>query len=39
MIQNFAECVETVVEVQQLEGLDETKIVLITDAAGLTRRR
>jgi wyosine [tRNA(Phe)-imidazoG37] synthetase (radical SAM superfamily) len=37
MIQNFAECVETVVEVQQLEGLDETKIVLITDAAGLDK--
>ena len=32
MIQNFAECVETVVEVQQFEGLDEAKIVLITDA-------
>ena len=37
MIQNFAECVETVVEVQQLEGLDEAKIVLITDAAGLDK--
>ena len=37
MIHNFAECVETVVEVQQSEGLDETKIVLITDAAGLDK--
>ena len=37
MIHNFAECVETVVEVQQAEGLDETKIVLITDAAGLDK--
>ena len=34
MIHNFAECVETVVVVQQAEGLAETKIVLITDAAG-----
>ena len=37
MIHNFAACVETVVEVQQNEGLDETKIVLITDAAGLDK--
>ena len=37
MIKNFTECVETVVEVQQQEGLDETKIVLITDAAGLNK--
>ena len=37
MIHNFAECVETVVEVQQSEGLDEAKIVLITDAAGLDK--
>ena len=37
MIKNFTECVQTVVEVQQLEGLDETKIVLITDAAGLDK--
>ncbi len=37
MVNNFAECVETVVEVQQSEGLDETKIVLITDAAGLDK--
>ena len=37
MIKNFTECVETVVEVQQQEGLDETKIVLITDAAGLDK--
>lgn len=37
MIKNFTECVQTVVEVQQLGGLDETKIVLITDAAGLDK--
>ena len=37
MIQNFAECVETVVEVHQLEGLDAARIVLITDAAGLDK--
>ena len=37
MIHNFAECAETVVEVKQAEGLETTKIVLITDAAGLDK--
>ncbi len=37
MIHNFAECVETVVDVKQDEGLETTKIVLITDAAGLDK--
>ena len=37
MIHNFAECVETVVDVKQAEGLETTKIVLITDAAGLDK--
>jgi wyosine [tRNA(Phe)-imidazoG37] synthetase (radical SAM superfamily) len=35
MINNFDECVKTVAEVKRAEGLDQTKIVLITDAAGL----
>jgi wyosine [tRNA(Phe)-imidazoG37] synthetase (radical SAM superfamily) len=35
MIHNFAECVEAVVSVKRAEGLDRTKLVLITDAAGL----
>jgi wyosine [tRNA(Phe)-imidazoG37] synthetase (radical SAM superfamily) len=37
MIHNFAECVEGVVEVKQTENLADTKIVLITDAAGLDK--
>ncbi len=37
MISNFAECVEAVAGVKQAEGLDATKIVLITDAAGLDK--
>ena len=37
MIHNFAECVGTVVDVKQDEGLETTKIVLITDAAGLDK--
>jgi wyosine [tRNA(Phe)-imidazoG37] synthetase (radical SAM superfamily) len=37
MIHNFAECVEGVVEVKQSENLADTKIVLITDAAGLDK--
>ena len=37
MIHNFAECVETVVDVKQAEGLETTKIVLISDAAGLDK--
>jgi wyosine [tRNA(Phe)-imidazoG37] synthetase (radical SAM superfamily) len=35
MIHNFAECVEAVVSVKREESLDGTKLVLITDAAGL----
>ena len=37
MIHNFAECVEGVVEVKQSDNLADTKIVLITDAAGLDK--
>jgi wyosine [tRNA(Phe)-imidazoG37] synthetase (radical SAM superfamily) len=37
MIHNFTECVEAVAEVRQGEGLDKTKMVLITDAAGLDK--
>ncbi len=37
MIHNFAECVQAVVDVKRAEGLDKTKIVLITDAAGLDK--
>jgi wyosine [tRNA(Phe)-imidazoG37] synthetase (radical SAM superfamily) len=37
MIRNFAECVQVVAEVRQAERLDRTKIVLITDAAGLDK--
>jgi wyosine [tRNA(Phe)-imidazoG37] synthetase (radical SAM superfamily) len=37
MIQNFTECVAAVVAVKQAEHLDKTKIVLITDAAGLDK--
>jgi wyosine [tRNA(Phe)-imidazoG37] synthetase (radical SAM superfamily) len=37
MIHNFAECVEAVVGVKQAEGLESTRIVLITDAAGLDK--
>lgn len=37
MIHNFAECVEAVAEVKQAEDLETTKIVLITDAAGLDK--
>ena len=37
MIHNFVECVERVVDVKQAEGLETTKIVLITDAAGLDK--
>ena len=35
MIHNFSECVQVVADVKREEGLDRTKIVLITDAAGL----
>ena len=37
MINNFADCVEAVVGVKQAEGLESTRIVLITDAAGLDK--
>ncbi|MBI3875229.1 MAG: radical SAM protein [Verrucomicrobia bacterium] len=37
MIANFAECVQTVADVKRDEGLDKTKIVLISDAAGLDK--
>ena len=37
MIPNFAECVQLVADVKQQERLDSTKIVLITDAAGLDK--
>ena len=37
MIHNFAECVQVVADVKRQEGLDTTRIVLITDAAGLDK--
>jgi len=37
MIANFAACVQAVADVKREEGLDKTKIVLITDAAGLDK--
>ena len=37
MIANFAECAQAVADVKRVEGLDKTKIVLITDAAGLDK--
>ena len=37
MIHNFAECVEAVAEVKRREALEKTKIVLVTDAAGLDK--
>ena len=37
MIHNFADCVQTVVDVKQTEDLGATEIVLITDAAGLDK--
>jgi len=37
LIHNFAECVRTVAEVKRRECLDKTRIVLITDAAGLDK--
>jgi wyosine [tRNA(Phe)-imidazoG37] synthetase (radical SAM superfamily) len=36
-IHNFAECVQVVADVKRLEGLTKTRIVLITDAAGLDK--
>lgn len=37
MVHNFADCVRTVAEVKRSENLPATKIVLITDAAGLDK--
>lgn len=37
MVSNFSECVRVVAELKREEGLDEAKIVLITDAAGLDK--
>jgi len=37
MIHNFAECAQAVAEVKRAERLDRTRIVLITDAAGLDK--
>lgn len=37
MIPNFEECVRTVAEVRHELGLDHTKLVLITDSAGLDK--
>jgi len=37
MIDHFAECVQTVADIRQAESLDTTKLVLITDAAGLDK--
>lgn len=37
MVPHFADCVRTVTEVKTAEGLAETKLVLITDAAGLDK--
>lgn len=37
MIHNFADCARAVADVKQAAGLDRTKIVLITDAAGLDK--
>ncbi len=37
MIQGFSQCVQVVAEVKRDEGLSDTKIVLITDAAGLDK--
>ncbi len=37
MIANFAECVQAVADIKRAEGLDKTKIVLISDAAGLDK--
>ena len=35
MVRNFDECVRVVADVKRAEGLDQTKLVLITDSAGL----
>lgn len=38
LIPNFADAVRVVVECRQQHGLDQAKVVLITDAAGLDKR-
>jgi wyosine [tRNA(Phe)-imidazoG37] synthetase (radical SAM superfamily) len=37
LIHNFSECVEAVAAVKRREGLDRSKLVLVTDAAGLDK--
>ncbi|RME93897.1 MAG: radical SAM protein [Verrucomicrobia bacterium] len=37
MVPNFAKCVRAAAEVKEAEGLHDTKLVLITDAAGLDK--
>jgi wyosine [tRNA(Phe)-imidazoG37] synthetase (radical SAM superfamily) len=37
MVHNFEQCVQVVAGVRSAEGLDSTRIVLITDAAGLDK--
>ncbi|MCB1127591.1 MAG: radical SAM protein, partial [Verrucomicrobiae bacterium] len=37
MVPNFADCIQVAADVRRAEGLDETKLVLITDAAGLDK--
>lgn len=37
MVPNFSACAQVVIEVKQAAGLSDTKIVLITDAAGLDK--
>jgi len=37
LIHNFAECVQVVADVKRVEGLAKTRIVLVTDAAGLDK--
>lgn len=37
MVSNFDQCVQVAVDVMKEKGLDDTKIVLITDAAGLDK--
>lgn len=37
LIPNFSECVQTAIEVRQEFGLDQSKLVLITDSAGLDK--
>lgn len=37
MVPNFADCIRVAADVRQSEGLADTKLVLITDAAGLDK--